>query len=98
MDEAWAMEGSESYDEEDEPEGRRRLNGLGSSLRMTISDFYTNLGDLTSPQRRQPGFGSSQGTQNGSDLATAANGSMLSLSGEVHSRPALLCVSNGTCM
>ena len=53
-----SLEGSYSYDEEDDPESRSSRSSSSSltrQLRMSLKEFYANLGDLTAPKRQQPG-------------------------------------------
>lgn len=49
------LEGSYSYDEEDDPEGRQTDLDIADQVKMTLKQFYAGLGDLTAPKRQQPG-------------------------------------------
>lgn len=50
-----SLEGSYSYDEEDDAESRKESLDISRQLRVTLKEFYANLGDLTAPKRHQPG-------------------------------------------
>jgi hypothetical protein len=49
-------EASDSYDEEDDFHPRKLPGSLQRHLKMTLKDFYANLGDLTALKRHQPGI------------------------------------------
>lgn len=51
------LEASESYDEEDQqPSRSTRPEDLSEAVKVTLKQFYKNLGDLTNKNRYQPGY------------------------------------------
>lgn len=87
-------EASDSFDEEEDQDSHK-LARFRRSLRMSIADFYNNLGDLTSSKRQQPGFAKpftiwkaqslAEGDRGGraeAEIAAGGNGSKPSLGGQ----------------
>ena len=50
-----SSESSDSFDEDDNPSAADKVDFISSRLRLTLKEFYSNLGDLTTLKRQQPG-------------------------------------------